>query len=54
MSQENSSHRFSINVERFKTLGIVDPKSKSAHDAYDHHEFPVQSGCFLNSGVMNN
>jgi hypothetical protein len=47
MSQENSSHRFSVNVERFKALGIVDPKSKSAHDAYDHHEFSSSERLFF-------
>ena len=61
MSQENSSHRFSVNVERFKALGIVDPKSKSAHDAYDHHEFSSSERLFfkiwgneqLNSGIFS-
>ena len=31
--------RFSLDVQRFKALGITDPKSREAHDAYDHHEF---------------
>jgi hypothetical protein len=61
MSQENSSHRFSVNVERFKALGIVDPRSKSAHDAYDHHEFSSSERLFfkiwgneqLNAGIFS-
>lgn len=53
--------RFALDVQRFKTLGITDPKSRAALDAYDHHEFSSAERLFfklwgsdlLNSGLFN-
>ena len=53
--------RFALDVQRFKALGITDPKSREAHAAYDHHEFSSAERLFfklwgsdlLNSGLFN-
>jgi hypothetical protein len=53
--------RFALDTQRFKTLGITDPKSREALDAYDHHEFSSAERLFfklwgsdlLNSGLFN-
>jgi len=53
--------RFALDVQRFKTLGITDPKSRAALDAYDHHEFSSAERLFfklwgtdlLNSGLFH-
>ena len=39
--------RFALDVQRFKALGITDPKSRAAHDAYDHHEFSSAERLFF-------
>ncbi len=51
--------RFGMNMQRFKALGIIDPRSKQAMDAFDHHEFSSAERLFfklwgsdLNSGVF--
>ena len=50
---------FGMNMQRFKALGIIDPRSKHAIDAFDHHEFSSAERLFfklwgsdLNSGVF--
>ena len=51
--------RFGMNMQRFKALGIIDPRSKEAIEAFDHHEFSSAERLFfklwgsdLNSGVF--
>ncbi len=52
--------RFSIDMQRLKAIGIVDPKSKEAHDAFDHHDlssaerlfFKLWGSDLLNSGIF--
>jgi len=53
-------YRFTIDMERLKALGIVDPKSRAALEAYDHHElssaerlfFKLWGNDLLKSGVF--
>ena len=57
---QGESFRFTIDMQRLKALGIIDPKSKEAHDAFDHHElssaerlfFKLWGSDLLNSGVF--
>ena len=57
---QGETYRFTIDMERLKALGIVDPKSKAAHEAYDHHElssaerlfFKLWGNDLLKSGVF--
>jgi len=51
--------RFGMDMQRFKALGIIDPRSKQAIEAFDHHEFSSAERLFfklwgsdLNSGVF--
>lgn len=51
--------RFGMDMQRFKALGIIDPRSKDAINAFDHHEFSSAERLFfklwgseLNSGVF--
>ncbi len=52
--------RFAIDMQRLKALGIIDPKSREAHDAFDHHElssaerlfFKLWGSDLLNSGIF--
>ncbi len=58
---EGSTFRFTMDMQRFKALGIIDPKSRAALDAFDHHEFSSAERLFfklwgsdlLNSGLFN-
>lgn len=58
---KSETFRFALDMERFKTLGITDPKSRAALDAYDHHDFSSAERLFfklwgsdlLNSGLFN-
>ena len=50
---------FGMDMQRFKSLGIIDPRSKQALDAFDHHEFSSAERLFfklwgsdLNNGVF--
>ena len=53
-------YRFTIDMERLKALDIVDPKSRAALEAYDHHElssaerlfFKLWGNDLLKSGVF--
>ncbi|MFM7761184.1 MAG: hypothetical protein ACKO6R_10035 [Burkholderiaceae bacterium] len=53
-------YRFTIDMERLKALGIVDPKSRAALEAYVHHElssaerlfFKLWGNDLLKSGVF--
>jgi Cyclic nucleotide-binding domain len=38
---------FSIDMNRFKALGIIDPNSKEALDAFNHHEFSSAERLFF-------
>jgi hypothetical protein len=57
---EGETYRFAIDMQRLKALGIVDPKSKAALEAYDHHElssaerlfFKLWGNDLLNSGLF--
>ena len=57
---QGETYRFTIDMQRLKALGIVDPKSKAAHEAYDHHElssaerlfFKLWGNDLLKSGVF--
>lgn len=57
---EGETYRFTIDMQRLKALGIVDPKSKAALEAYDHHElssaerlfFKLWGNDLLNSGLF--
>ncbi len=51
--------RFGMDMQRFKALGIIDPRSKQAIEVFDHHEFSSAERLFfklwgsdLNSGVF--
>lgn len=44
---QGENYHFSIDMERLKALGIVDPKSKAAHEAYDHHELSSSERLFF-------
>lgn len=52
--------RFAIDMNRLRALGIIDPKSRAAHEAFDHHEFSSSERLFfklwgnelLNSGIF--
>ena len=51
--------RFGMDMQRFKALGIIDPRSKEAIEAFDHHEFSSAERLFfklwgseLNTGVF--
>ena len=51
--------RFGMDMQRFKALGIIDPRSKHAIEVFDHHEFSSAERLFfklwgsdLNSGVF--
>jgi len=58
---EGFSFKFAMDMQRFKALGIIDPKSRAALDAFDHHEFSSAERLFfklwgsdlLNSGLFN-
>ncbi len=58
---EGSPFKFAMDMQRFKALGIIDPKSRAALDAFDHHEFSSAERLFfklwgsdlLNSGLFN-
>ncbi len=50
---------FGMDMQRFKALGIIDPRSKHALEAFDHHEFSSAERLFfklwgsdLNSGIF--
>ena len=50
---------FGMDMQRFSALGIIDPRSKQAIEAFDHHEFSSAERLFfklwgsdLNSGVF--
>lgn len=51
--------RFGMDMQRFKALGIIDPRSKEAINSFDRHEFSSAERLFfklwgsgLNSGVF--
>jgi len=46
-NSQGETFRFALDVQRFKALGITDPKSREAHDAYDHHEFSSAERLFF-------
>ncbi len=50
---------FGMDMQRFRALGIIDPRSKQAIEAFDHHEFSSAERLFfklwgsdLKSGVF--
>lgn len=57
---QGEAYRFAIDMQRLKALGIVDPKSRTAHEAYDQHElssaerlfFKLWGNDLLKSGVF--
>ncbi len=58
-SKDSTGIRFGMDMQRFKALGIIDPRSKQAIEAFDHHEFSSAERLFfklwgsdLNSGVF--
>ena len=58
-SKDPSAVRFGMDMQRFKSLGIIDPRSKQAIEIFDHHEFSSAERLFfklwgsdLNSGVF--
>ena len=44
---EATSYRFAIDMHRLKALGIVDPKSRAAHEAFDQHELSSAERLFF-------
>ena len=46
-NSQGETFRFALDEQRFKALGITDPKSREAHDAYDHHEFSSAERLFF-------
>ena len=59
MSTKEEEIHFGMNMQRFKALGIIDPRSKQAIAAFDHHDFTSAERLFfklwgsdLNSGVF--
>lgn len=44
---EGASYRFAIDMHRLKALGIVDPKSRSAHEAFDKHDLSSADRLFF-------
>ncbi len=61
IQNEGPSHRFALDMQRFKAVGIIDPKSTQALQAFDQHDFSSAERLFfklwgsylLNSGVFN-
>ena len=58
-SDDTKAVRFGLDTQRFKSLGIVDPRSKAALEIFDHHDFSSAERLFfklwgsdLNSGVF--
>jgi hypothetical protein len=57
---QGEDYRFAIDMPRLKALGIVDPKSKAALEAFDHHDlssaerlfFKLWGNDLLKSGVF--
>lgn len=60
MSTDSQNHiLFGMDMQRFRALGIIDPRSSQAVEAFDHHEFSSAERLFfklwgsdLNSGVF--
>ena len=46
-STESTTYRFAIDMHRLKALGIVDPKSRAAHEAFDQHELSSAERLFF-------
>jgi hypothetical protein len=46
-STEATTYRFAIDMHRLKALGIVDPKSRAAHEAFDQHELSSAERLFF-------
>ncbi len=61
VNSQGQPFRFTMDMQRLKALGIVDPKSTEALAAYDRHELTSAERLFLklwgsdllNSGVFN-
>lgn len=59
-NSQGEAYRFSIDMQRLKALGIVDPKSRAALEAFDHHDlssaerlfFKLWGNDLLKSGVF--
>lgn len=44
---EATSYKFAIDMHRLKALGIVDPKSRAAHEAFDQHDLSSAERLFF-------